>query len=193
MIRSIATLFFTSLVAISANAKDKSIDAFVTEMTKANEFCYSVSAMASVSVNLRNEGDSLENQLARKKEKLTEGEYNLVESIVKQIYEKDLTDPSKVASDSHQACIEIKGFAKYYYPKAIEVCPLVGIMVAEVSSLKAAGKTEQEIDELLGARYKDIKTTSGKSVLGVAKQYATQNSGLFEYKMCMIVGMAPSK
>ena len=193
MLRLIAISILASLFTISANAKDKRLESYVDEMTKAQEFCYAVSAMASVSVNLRNEGQSREEQLSRKKLKLTEGEYRLVEDIINQIYEKSLTDPSSIASDSHQACMEIKGFAKHFYPGALKACPLVGIMVSEVSTLKVSGKTDEETDELLGERYKNIKTTSGKSVLGVARESTSQSNGLFEYTMCMILGIAPTK
>jgi hypothetical protein len=159
------------------------------------EYCYALAAMSNMSVLWKNSGRTLEEQLERRKKSLgvDTPEYLLVQDVTKQIYEKDIKEPRTAIADTHASCLDAKGHTKKFTQKAIQSCPIVGIMVGEIAAARRKGATVEQISSLLGDRYGELPRTYGGGLAKVAAKYSESSkpdAGTFDYLTCMILGMA---
>ncbi|MGA0610185.1 hypothetical protein [Caldimonas sp. KR1-144] len=168
------------------------------KVLQAQEYCYAVAGMANMTVLNRNAGKTLDEQLALRKTSLGEGsaEYKLAADIASQVYEKDLKAPLPVATDVLRGCLEARGAGKLYSRKATEVCPAIGLLVAEVSAARSRGATAEQVAALVGDRYGRLSSTYGGGLEKLSAKYAEgakPDNGSLDYTMCMIQGMSGAR
>jgi hypothetical protein len=159
------------------------------------QYCYALSAMAQVTVQRKNEGLTLDDQLQRRQKQLgaASAEYKLMEDVTRQIYEKDVRDVLPVLADVHHSCLDAKGIAGYYTDTAIRTCPAIGTMINEVSALRRRGASAEQVAGALGERYGELpKRYDGglEKLIAKYKENTPPDNGTFDYTLCMIRGMA---
>lgn len=156
------------------------------------EFCYGVSVLGASTVELRNQGQALDEQLARRKASLDESQYALIEDLARQVYDNDLGDPLAVAGDANAACLQARGQHRVFAPAGQKYCPRVGLMVSDVDRMRRAGRTVEETIEALEGRYGNVRTAQGESLAEVAARPRTgdtADSGALEHRMCMVLAI----
>lgn len=186
------TACFTWLTASAQTADDGK------KVLQAQDYCYAVASMANVTVLNRNAGKTLEEQLERRKVSLGEdsAQYKLAADITGQIYEKDLKEPLPVVTDVLRSCLEARGAGGLHSRKATEVCPAIGLLVAEVSAARARGATIEQVTTLVGERYGKLSRSYGGGIEKLAAKYAEgakPDNGSLDYTMCMIQGMSAGR
>lgn len=189
----LSLLVLGASMALSAGAQTP--DPAIRKMLDDQEYCFAISGMANMSVLWRNSGRTLEEQLERRKKSLGEStpEYALVQDITKQIYEKDIRDTKAAVADTHASCLDAKGHTNKFTQKAIRSCPLVGLMVGEVSALRKRGVSVEQIASVLGDRYGELPKTYEGGLEKLAAKYTEDSkpqNGSFDYLTCMVLGMA---
>lgn len=168
------------------------------KLIQEQKYCYGLSALANLSVLQRNAGKSYDDQMGRRQESLGMGspEYKMVEGITKQIYDKDLRDPIEVIVSTHRSCLQTAGIAKYYAEQAIQACPVVGALVAEVSAARRRGATVEQVVSLVGTRYAGLEKSYEGGIEKLAGKYSESskpNDGSDDHMLCMLAGMALAK
>lgn len=156
------------------------------------DFCYGVSALAASTVQLRNQGQAQEEQLARRKAALGEGEYALIADITAQVYAKDLRDPFVVAGDTNVDCLEARNQASTFTLPAQKACPKVGLMRAEVDAMRRKGISAKDTVAALEDRYAGVRTALRESLADIAGEEPkgeSPDAGAFDNQMCMILAM----
>lgn len=176
----------------SASAADQADKAKVDKLLKDVDFCYGVSALAASTVQLRNQGQTKDEQLERRKTSLSDGQYALVADITEQVYAKDLRDVFVVAGDTNADCLRAKDQGQAFTPKGLKGCPQIGLMKAEVDAMRRRGVSANDTVAALKERYGGIRTALGESLKDMARSEPKgdqPDSGAFENQMCMIVSM----
>ena len=84
---------FVALALVGSVAVGPVYGADTAQQLKDVDFCYGVSVLSASTVQLRNQGQAQDEQLARRKGSLSEDEFALIADITKQVYDKDLRDP----------------------------------------------------------------------------------------------------
>lgn len=166
----------------------------LNKMRQDQELCYGLAAMANSTVQQRNAGRTLEEQLERRRTSLgaDTDEFKLVASVAQQVYDKDLRDPLPVAADTHRACLQAKKLLPSFQDRAVKTCPAVGLMVAEISAARGRGASVEEVTELLGDRYGNLAKSYNGGVAKLAAKYTPESkpdAGNFDYFTCMVMGM----
>ena len=180
-----------AIPALAADA-DKADADRTAQRLKDVDFCYGVSALAASTVQLRNQGQTQEAQLERRKASLGEGEYTLIADITTQVYAKDLRDLFVVAGDTNADCLRAKGHERAFTRPGQKQCPKIGLMKAEVDAMRRRGVSAEETIAALKDRYAGIRTALGESLEETARaepQGDKADSGAFENQMCMIVSL----
>ena len=179
----------TSLSATAADAADKEK---IDKLLKDVDFCYGVSALAASTVQLRNQGQTKDAQLERRKASLSDGQYALIADITEQVYAKDLRDVFVAAGDTNADCLWAKEHGEAFTRQGQKGCPQIGLMKAEVDAMRRRGVSADETVAALKERYGRIRTALGESLKDVARAEPKgdqPDSGAFENQMCMIVSM----
>jgi hypothetical protein len=189
------TLCLSLLLLLTFSASAQSPDPAAQKMLSDQEYCYSLAAMANLTVLWRNSGRTLDEQLERRKKLLGADtpNYLLLQDIAKQVYENDIKDPKVAIADTHAACLEAKGHTKKFSQQAIRSCPVIGVMVGEVAMARKKGATVEQISALLGDRYGDLPKTYEGGIDNLAAKYSESSkpdAGTFDDLICMIRGMA---
>lgn len=182
------------VLALSAGLSAAQTPEQINKMEQDRQYCYGLAGMANMTVQNRNAGHTLDEQLERRQKTLgaSSAEYKLVDEVTRQVYDKDLREPLPVAADTHRTCLAAKGSARFYSDRALRSCPAIGLMVAEISAARRRGATIEQTVTLVGDRYGPI----AKSYSGGAEKIAAKHSessapdnGSFDYLTCMILGM----
>lgn len=178
---------------VVATGADKADADKAAQLLKDVDFCYGVSALAASTVQLRNQGQTQEAQLERRKASLSEGEYTLVADITAQVYEKDLRDPFVVAGDTNADCLRARNLERSFNRAGQKQCPKIGLMKAEVDGMRRRGTSADETIAALKDRYKGTRTALGETLETIARAEPKgdqPDSGAFENQMCMILAMS---
>lgn len=164
----------------------------VERQLKEIEYCYAVSVLGASTVQLRNQGQALDEQLARRRASLDDAQYALVADVARRVYDDDLADPLAVAGATNAACLQARGQHRAFAPAGQKYCPRVGLMVSEVDRMRRAGRTADETVEALEDRYGNVRTALGESLVQVAAKARTgdtPDSGVLEHRLCMILAI----
>lgn len=190
---AVVSLLLTLLLAAPLAAQaDAQADAKASRALADIGFCYAVSAVGASTVNRRNDGMTLEEQVASRAEKLDEAQAALAADLARQVYENDLRDPLAVASDTNRACLKARGNEQGFDPGAVALCPRIGLMRAEVDALRRAGKTAEDVVAMLGERYAGVRQPLGGGLQEMAAEEVSgdqPNTGAFDNQLCMILGV----
>ena len=179
------------LPGLAAGA-DQATDEKAKQVLKDVDFCYGVSALAASTVQLRNQGQTQEEQLARRKASLSEGEYALVADITAQVLGVNLRDPFAVAGDTNADCLKAKHQGETFTLAGQKACPKIGLMRAEVDAMRRAGTSGKDTVKALKERYGNTRTALGESLKDIAGEEPKGDKpdvGAFDNQMCMIVSM----
>ena len=171
---------------------DPAADAKIKQQLEDVDFCYAVSALAASTVQLRNQGQTQEEQLARRKASLDEGQYALIADITAQVYAKDLRDLFVVAGDTNADCLRAKGQDAAFTPAGQKGCPRVGMMRAEVNAMRRGGASAKDTVAALKDRYGGVRTALNESLKDIAREEPKADKpdiGAFDNQMCMIISM----
>ena len=156
------------------------------------DFCYRVSVLGASTVELRNQGRTLDEQLARRNASLDDAQYALIADLARRVYDGDQTDPLVVAGDTNAACLQARGQHRVFAPAGQKYCPRVGLMVADVDRMRRAGRTAEETVEALQGRYGNVRTALGESLAQVAARARSGDAGdtgALEHRMCMVLAI----
>lgn len=177
--------------ALAAGA-DQTTEEKAKQLLKDVDFCYAVSALAASTVQLRNQGQAQEEQLARRKASLEEGQYTLIADITAQVYAKDLRDLFVVAGDTNASCLDAKDQGQSFSLAGQKECPRVGLMRAEVDAMRRRGTSAKETVAALKDRYAGVRTALHESLEDIAAEEPkgdAPDTGAFDNQMCMILAM----
>lgn len=181
----------TAVPALAAGA-DKATEEKTMQLLKDVDFCYGVSALAASTVQLRNQGQTQEEQLERRKASLGEAEYALIADITAQVYAKDLRDVFVVAGDTNASCLDAKDHGRAFRPAGQRQCPKVGLMKAEVDAMRRRGTSADDTIAALKGRYAGVRTALRESLEDIARAEPTGDkaeTGAFENQTCLILSM----
>ena len=89
------------LLALACTARAAGTE-HVERQFKEIEYCYAVSVLGASTVQLRNQGQALDEQLARRRASLDDAQYALVADVARRVYDDDVADPLAVAG-AHRA------------------------------------------------------------------------------------------
>jgi hypothetical protein len=181
-----------AMVPALAAETDQAAKEKAKQLLKDVDFCYAVSALAASTVQLRNQGQTQEEQLARRKASLDEGQYALIADITAQVYAKDLRDLFVVAGDTNASCLDAKDHGKSFVLSGQKACPKVGLMRAEVDAMRRRGTSAKETVAALKERYAGVHTAlheSLKDIAGEEPKGDVPDTGAFDNQMCMILAM----
>lgn len=163
-----------------------------TQLLQDVDFCYGVSALAASTVQLRNQGQTQETQMERRKATLSEAEYALILDVSNQVYTKDLRDVFAVAGDTNAGCLAARNHESAFKKAGQQHCPRVGLMKAEVDAMRRDGKSAEETIAALKGRYAGVRSALGDSLEAMASAQPkgdVADTGAFENQMCMILAM----
>lgn len=181
-----------SALALAAAAPAAGADDRIDQQLKDIEFCYAISVLGASTVQLRSQGQTLDEQLAKRKAALDEPQYALIADLTRQVYDKDLTDPFVVAGDTNAACLHARGQQRAFAPAGQKYCPRVGLMVSEVDRLRRAGGSAEDVVKALEGRYGSVRTALGETLAQVAAKPPkgdAPETGALDHKMCMILAI----
>lgn len=177
---------------VLAAGADQATDAQAKQVLADVDFCYGVSALAASTVQLRNQGQTQEEQLARRKASLGEGEYALIADITAQVYAKDLRDVFVVAGDTNADCLKARNQDGTFTLPGQKACPKVGLMRAEVDAMRRKGTSAKDTVAALKERYAGVRTALQESLEDMAREEPkgdAPDAGAFDNQMCMILAM----
>jgi len=181
-----------SCIALPAIAFAQTSEQGASKM-RDQEYCYGLATMANFAVLQRNAGKTLDEQMERRKRTLGADtpEYKLVADIARQVYEKNVTNPLTAAGDAHKSCLNAKGIGAGVTEKAIQLCPTLGMMVADIALARTRGASMEQVTAFLGDRYGTLPKTYQGGVEKIAARYSAggkPESGFQDYAMCMASG-----
>lgn len=179
-------------IALSATAFAQT-SGQVPSVMRDQEYCYGLATMANLTVLQRNAGKTREEQMERRKRTLGADtpEYKLVDDIARQVYEKNVTDPLAAAADAHKSCLNARGIGAGVTEKAIQLCPALGMMVADIAVARMRGASIEQVTAFLGDRYGTLPRTYQGGVEKIAARYPAggkTETGYRDYAMCMASG-----
>ena len=191
--KQIATVLgCAAVMALAGMGPAAGSDERIDRQLKDIEFCYAVSVLGASTVQLRSQGQTLEEQLERRKASLDAPQYALIADLTRQVYDNDLTDPFAVAGDTNAACLQASGQQRAFAPAGQKYCPRVGLMVSEVDRLRRAGGSAEDVVKALEGRYGRVRTALGETLAQVAAKTPkgdAPETGALDHKMCMILAI----